>query len=151
MTYTKLRETRDPNATRIDWAGLVTFSTALFLLVFGLLRGNDEGWGSTLIVALLAGAALLTRRCSSRSRRASRSRCCRCTCSASRHSPASSWRRSGVSASMFALFLYLTFYLQGYLGHDPLEAGLRYLPVHRDQLLRRGGVRCADLARCRRE
>ena len=29
---------------------------------------------------------------------------------------------------MFALFLYITFYLQGYLGHDPLEAGLRYLP-----------------------
>ena len=34
-----------------------------------------------------------------------------------------------VSASMFALFLYLTLYLQGYLGHDPLEAGLRYLPI----------------------
>jgi hypothetical protein len=34
-----------------------------------------------------------------------------------------------VSASMFALFLYLTLYLQGYLGHDPIEAGLRYLPV----------------------
>jgi hypothetical protein len=29
---------------------------------------------------------------------------------------------------MFALFLYITFYLQGYLGHEPLEAGLRYLP-----------------------
>ena len=35
----------------------------------------------------------------------------------------------GVSASIFALFLYLTLYLQGFLGHDPLEAGLRYLPV----------------------
>jgi hypothetical protein len=34
-----------------------------------------------------------------------------------------------VSASMFALFLYLTLYLQGFLGSDPLEAGLRYLPV----------------------
>jgi hypothetical protein len=34
-----------------------------------------------------------------------------------------------VSASMFALFLYLTFYLQGFLGHEPLEAGLRYLPL----------------------
>jgi hypothetical protein len=34
-----------------------------------------------------------------------------------------------VSASMFALFLYLTLYLQGYLGHDPIEAGIRYLPV----------------------
>src|SRR5215217_1033539 len=49
MTYAKLRETRDPNATRVDWAGLVTFSTSLFLLVLGLLRGNDEGWGSPLI------------------------------------------------------------------------------------------------------
>jgi EmrB/QacA subfamily drug resistance transporter len=44
ITLTKLRETRDPNASRIDWAGLVTFSSSLFLLVFGLLRGNDEGW-----------------------------------------------------------------------------------------------------------
>jgi Na+/melibiose symporter-like transporter len=34
-----------------------------------------------------------------------------------------------VSSSMFALFLYMTFYLQGYLGHEPLEAGLRYLPL----------------------
>ena len=40
-------ESRDPNATRIDWGGLVTFSTALFLLVLALVRGNDEGWGST--------------------------------------------------------------------------------------------------------
>ena len=47
VTYAKLRESRDPNATRVDWAGLVTtFSSALFLLVFGLLRGNEEGWGA---------------------------------------------------------------------------------------------------------
>ena len=59
LTYAKLRETRDPNASRIDWAGLVTFSTALFLLVFGLLRGNEEGWGSTIIVGLLGGAGVL--------------------------------------------------------------------------------------------
>jgi MFS family permease len=34
-----------------------------------------------------------------------------------------------VSASMFALFLYLTLYLQNYLGLTPLQAGLRYLPI----------------------
>jgi predicted MFS family arabinose efflux permease len=34
-----------------------------------------------------------------------------------------------VSGSMFALFLYLTLYLQGFLGHTPVEAGLRYLPI----------------------
>src|SRR5918999_2248210 len=47
VTYAKLRESRDPNATRIDWGGLVTFSVALFALVLALLRGNEEGWGST--------------------------------------------------------------------------------------------------------
>ncbi len=47
---------RDPEAERLDWLGLVTFSGALFLLIFGLLRGSDVGWGSTLIVCALAGA-----------------------------------------------------------------------------------------------
>jgi MFS family permease len=32
-------------------------------------------------------------------------------------------------ASMFAMFLYLTLYLQNILGYSPLEAGLRFLPV----------------------
>jgi EmrB/QacA subfamily drug resistance transporter len=57
VTQLRLRESRDPDATRIDWSGLVTFSGALFLLVLGLLRGNDEGWGSAYIVLLFAGAA----------------------------------------------------------------------------------------------
>src|SRR5436190_5980140 len=59
VTQAKLAESRDPNATRIDWGGLVTFSGALFLLVFALLRGNDEGWRSTLILSLLSGSAAL--------------------------------------------------------------------------------------------
>src|SRR5512132_443392 len=128
ITYTKLRETRDPNASRIDWAGLVTFSTSLFLLVLGLLRGNDEGWGSTLIVSLLAGASALMILFLAIETRVKEPML-----------PLHLFRKpaftgvqlaaAAVSASMFALFLYLTLYLQGYLGHDPIEAGLRYLPV----------------------
>jgi hypothetical protein len=34
-----------------------------------------------------------------------------------------------ISASVFALFLYLTLYLQNYLGYSPLQVGLRYLPL----------------------
>ena len=34
-----------------------------------------------------------------------------------------------VSGSMFALFLYITLYMQSYLGLSPLETGLRYLPI----------------------
>jgi MFS family permease len=34
-----------------------------------------------------------------------------------------------ISSSLFALFLYLTLYLQNYLGLSPFQAGLRYLPI----------------------
>jgi MFS transporter len=34
-----------------------------------------------------------------------------------------------LSASMFAMFLYLTLYVQNALGYSPLEAGVRFLPI----------------------
>jgi MFS family permease len=34
-----------------------------------------------------------------------------------------------LSASVFALFLYTSLYLQDYLGYSPFQAGLRYLPI----------------------
>jgi EmrB/QacA subfamily drug resistance transporter len=54
-----LRESRDPNATTVDWRGTTTLSLGLFLGVFALTRGGVVGWGDDLIVASLAGAALL--------------------------------------------------------------------------------------------
>jgi EmrB/QacA subfamily drug resistance transporter len=128
ITLLRVRESRDPNASRIDWLGLVTFSSSLFLLVLGLLRGNDEGWGSPLIVSLLASATVLMIAFLVIETRVKEPML-----------PLHLFRTpaftgvqlaaAAVSASMFALFLYLTLYLQGYLGHDPIEAGLRYLPV----------------------
>ena len=128
VTYTKLRESRDPNATSVDWAGLATFSSALFLLVFGLLRGNEEGWGSPFILALLGAAvALLVAFVVIESRVKQPMLPLRLF-----RKPAFTGVQLaalGVSASMFALFLYITFYLQNHLGHSPLEAGLIYLPL----------------------
>ena len=54
---------------------------------------------------------------------------------------------AGVSASMFALFLYLTFYLQGFLGDEPLEAGPALPAADRDELLRRGRDRSALISK----
>jgi EmrB/QacA subfamily drug resistance transporter len=128
VTYSHVRESRDPNASRIDWAGLVTFSTALFLLVFGLIRGNEEGWGSTLIVGLLAASGVLMAAFVAIQARVKEPML-----------PLHFFKKPAftgvqlaalaVSASMFSLFLYITFYLQGFLGKDPLEAGLIYLPL----------------------
>src|SRR3954466_11867462 len=128
ITYLKLRESRDPNATKIDWPGVGTFSGALFLLVLALVRGNDEGWGSTLIVSLFAGAAVLMVAFIVIERRVAQPML-----------PLELFRRPAftgvqlaafaVSGSMFALFLYLTLYLQSFLGYSPIDAGLRYLPI----------------------
>jgi hypothetical protein len=125
---TKLRESRDPNATRIDWLGLISFSSALLMLVLALLRGNDEGWGSPLIVSLLGGAGVMLAAFAAIERRVPEPML-----------PLDLFRRraftgvqlaaAAVSASLFALFLYLTLYLQNYLGYSPLQAGLRYLPI----------------------
>jgi EmrB/QacA subfamily drug resistance transporter len=128
VTYLKLRESRDPNATGVDWAGVATFSGALFLLVLALVRGNDEGWGSSLIVSLFAAAGALFAAFLAIERRTTEPML-----------PLRLFRRRAftgvqlaafaVSGSLFALFLYLTLYLQNYLGYSPLEAGLRYLPI----------------------
>src|ERR671925_4178 len=128
ITYLKVRESRDPNATRVDWPGVATFSGALLLLVLALVRGNDEGWGSTLIVSLFAGSAALLVSFLAIERRV-----------AEPMLPLGLFRRRAftgvqlaafaVSGSLFALFLYLTLYLQNYLGLSPFEAGVRYLPI----------------------
>src|ERR687887_1709544 len=59
VTRSYVRESRDPAHPPVDWTGQVALIGGLFLLVLALLRGNDQGWGSTAIVAELAGAAAL--------------------------------------------------------------------------------------------
>jgi EmrB/QacA subfamily drug resistance transporter len=128
VTWWKLAESRDPDATRIDWAGLATFSTALLVLVLALVRGNDEGWGSPLIVGLFAAAATLLAAFVAIESRV-----------AEPMLPLGFFRRRAftgvqlaafaISGSLFALFLYLTLYLQSFLGFSPIGAGLRYLPI----------------------
>ena len=59
LTLSQVEESRDPGARGVDWAGLVTFSGSLFLLVFALVQGNEKGWGSTQIVSFLIGSAVL--------------------------------------------------------------------------------------------
>jgi len=117
---------KDPEP--VDVPGLITFSVALFLLIFGLIRGNPEGWGSPVILACLIGAAVLLAAFVAIESR-------------SQHpmldlelfrKPAFNGVSAvafALSAGMFAMFLYLTIYMQGVLDFSPLEAGLRFLPL----------------------
>jgi EmrB/QacA subfamily drug resistance transporter len=128
VTLRRVTESRDPEARGVDWAGLVTFSTALFLLVFALVRGNAEGWGSPLIDGFLLGAGallvafVLVERAQERPM---------LDLALFRRPPfvGVSLAAFALSASMFSVFLYLTLYLQNALGYGPLETGLRFLPI----------------------
>jgi EmrB/QacA subfamily drug resistance transporter len=128
LTLSQVSESRDPNATGVDWIGLVTFSGSLFLLVFALIQGNEKGWGSTRIVSFLIGSAVLLVLFLIAELRQRRPML-----------DLSLFRRPAfagasivaftISCSMFAMFLYLTLYIQDVLRYDPLQAGLRFLPI----------------------
>ncbi len=128
ITLSKIAESKDPRAHHIDWVGFVTFSASLFALVFALVRGNDLGWGSATIVSLLVASAVLM----------------------VAFFLNELWTSDpmldlglfkipafvGISvvaftlaASIFAMFLYLTLYIQDDLGYSPFAAGLRFLPI----------------------
>ncbi|MCW3017935.1 MAG: transporter [Solirubrobacterales bacterium] len=128
LTLNQVSESRDPNATGVDWIGLVTFSGSLFLLVFALIQGNEKGWGSTRILGFLIGSAVLFVVfviAEHRQRRPMLD----LTLFRRPAFAGASIVAFAVSASMFSMFLYLTLYIQDVLGYDPLQAGLRFLPI----------------------
>jgi EmrB/QacA subfamily drug resistance transporter len=128
VAVTRMRESRDPGASRTDVWGLLTFSASLFLIVFGVLRGNAEGWTSALILSSLIGGAVLLAVFVLVEHRQSRPM----LDLALFRSPTFvgvSVATFCIGAGMFALFPYLSIYLQDILGYSPLGAGLRFLPL----------------------
>jgi EmrB/QacA subfamily drug resistance transporter len=128
LTLTQVAESRDPDASGVDWLGLVTFSGSLFLLVFALVRGNEDGWGSTRILSYLIGSAVLIVAFVIAERRQRRPMLDLSLFRLPAFAGASLVALA-LSSSMFAMFLYLTLYIQDVLGYNPLHAGLRFLPI----------------------
>ena len=142
LTVTQVGESRDPAPRGIDWFGLVSFSIANGLLVFALLRGNDAGWGSTLVVGCLSGAAALLVAFVLAQARV-RDPMLPLDHFRNRSFTAAQIGAFAISGSMFALFLYITLYVQNIIGHDALEAGLIYLPSTVVTLLASGATAAA--------
>ncbi len=128
ITFTQIARSKDERVRRVDWIGFVTFSGSLFALVFALVRGNDLGWSSVTIVALLVGSAVLMAAFFINETRTP--------------DPmldlglfkipafvGVSIVAFTIAASIFAMFLYLTLYIQDDLGYNPLPAGIRFLPL----------------------
>jgi len=122
-----VRESRDDNARGLDWPGQLTLSAGLFLLVFALLRGNEDGWSSAHITGSLVAAGGLLAAFVIVQRRV-REPMLPLGLFRNRSFTAAQAAVFAISASFFALFLYTTLYLQEILGLSPIEAGLVYVP-----------------------
>jgi EmrB/QacA subfamily drug resistance transporter len=117
-----------PARPRLDLPGTLTASTGLFALVFGLARGESDGWGETVTVGfLIASAVLLVAFVALQHRTEHPLLPLRVV--ADRNRGASFLAIATVSSGAFALFLFLTFYLQNTKGLGALETGLAFLPL----------------------
>ena len=54
----RMRESRNPHAGRLDWPGLATFTIALTCFTCGVIEAPSRGWGSAMVIGLLAASAL---------------------------------------------------------------------------------------------
>jgi EmrB/QacA subfamily drug resistance transporter len=127
LTPRLVRESRALASRRLDLAGQVTLTAGLFALVLTLLKARADGWGSERIVGGFAAAALLLAAFAAVEHRVREPML-----------PLGLFRRPAfagaqvaafaISASFFALFFYITLYLQEVLHLSPLEAGLVYVP-----------------------
>ncbi len=124
ITLTRVEESLDRRAGSPDWAGFVTFSGSLGLLVYGLIEAGQDGWGSSTVLACLGGSALLML-------------VFLVVQSRVKHPmfDLSLLRKPtftggliaafGVSASIFSLLAYLVLYIQGVLGFSAVQSGFR--------------------------
>jgi EmrB/QacA subfamily drug resistance transporter len=126
VTLTRVEESRNPHAGRPDWLGFVTWSAGLGLLVYGLIRGGEDGWSADRVVySFIASGVLLVAFVITQ---------------ILQKSPMFDLgllrvptfvgglvAAVGVSASAFSILTYLIIYVQNVLGFSAIQAGLRFL------------------------
>lgn len=129
MSVLALRETQpSPAASSFDVTGILSLSGALFLLIWGLIKGSAYGWGSARTLAFGGGAVVVGLLFVLRQNKARQPLL-----------PLRLFRSASLSAGtvlvillMFAMFgamFFMTFYLENVHALDPVAAGVRLLPM----------------------
>ena len=126
LALTRLNESHGPYG-RLDLPGLALASTGLFGIVWGVVRGNAQGWASGEVLTALIGGTVLSAAFIAWELRAK--------------APMLPMRffksRTFAAANAASLFMYfgmfgsiflLAQFLQTVQGYSPLDAGLRILP-----------------------
>jgi predicted MFS family arabinose efflux permease len=128
ITLLRVDESRNPNAKRPDWAGFVTFSAALAGLVYGLIESQRAGWGSATVAGSLGASAVLLAAFLALERLQAEPMLDLGLLRVPTFDGGlvAAW---AISAALFAMFTYLTVYLQNSLGLSAVATGVRFLPL----------------------
>ena len=126
LVLTRIEESYGPR-TRIDALGLVLATGGALGIVWGLVRGNSQGWASAEIVATLAAGAMLGLAFVAWERQA------RAPMLPMQFFRIPAFAAGNAAAfllyaSLFSSVFFVAQYLQVSLGYGPLAAGLRTLP-----------------------
>lgn len=121
------RASRRPGAT-IDLPGTVLVSAGLFAVVFGFSNAESHDWSSPQVWGYLAAGALLLAAFAWWQTRA-RHPLLPLRVLLDRNRGASFAASLVSSAGMFAVFLFLTYYLRLTLGYSSVRTGLAFLPL----------------------
>ncbi|OHV38509.1 MULTISPECIES: MFS transporter [Pseudofrankia] len=123
-----LHHERSADRPHLDIPGAVTVSGALFALVYGLSHADTDGWRDTTTLAFLAaGAAGLAVFTMLQARVAHPLLPLRVL--RDRDRGGSLLAMLTVSVGMFAVFLFLTYYLRNTLGYSAIRTGFAFLPL----------------------
>ena len=123
-----IETSKDPDALRLDWPGVVSFGGALFLLTLALIEGNARGWSDGRILAELAGALILF----TLFVRVEISQAHPMLDLAYFRRPTyagANLAQLSFSGGMLTMLTFLPIFLQSGLGHPSAEAGLMMLPM----------------------
>src|SRR5271154_4629224 len=117
-----------PQREPIDIPGVLTSALGLFALVYGFSNAETHSWGATAtVVALIASPLLLTAFVLIERRAAHPLLPLHIIWDRARGGAYTTIALAG--AGIFAVFLFLTFFLQQQLGLSPLTTGLAFLPL----------------------
>ena len=128
LSAKQLHESSDPEHSRLDPIGLVTLTGGLFCLILALIEGNQQGWTTWWIPGLFVAAAILLALFIA-SQMVERTTMVDLALFRRPAFVGAQVTAFAISSSMFAMFLYLTLYLQNILGLSALKTGLVFLPL----------------------
>jgi len=114
---------------QFDFAGAVLVSAGLTALVYGIVRTDDLGWGSPGVLLPLLGAALILGLFVLVEGRLVRDPLVPLRIFQIPQLRAASLIIALLFAGVFAMWFFLSLYLQQVLGQDALQAGLSFLPL----------------------